>query len=144
MNMQTQIKRQIKAFSMQIKKVKLIKLIRTHKSLVENFSFNMENKLTAIFLANNAFNKMSVGVFSDHHLLFSGSGTLGQLDFGNFVSSFLCNVKRLVCSFKIVKAFMEVQKTGFFRHFSSKRSRLFLLNFQWFHENLVKDGASQN
>ena len=72
--MQTQIKRQIKAFSMQINKVKLIKLIRTHKSLVENFSFNMENKLTGIFLANNAFNKMSVGVFSDHPMICSSVG----------------------------------------------------------------------
>lgn len=33
------------------KKVKLIKLIRTHKSLVENFIFNMQNKLTGIFFS---------------------------------------------------------------------------------------------
>lgn len=61
-----------------------------------------------IFLVNNVFNKMSVGVFFDYYLFFSGSGILGQLDFGNFVSFFFCNVKCLVCSFKIVKVFMEV------------------------------------
>lgn len=68
---------------------------------------------------------MSVSVSSVHHLLFSGSGTSGQLDLGNFVSYFLCNVKRLVCSFKIVKAFMGEPKTDFFISLPSDRVYLY-------------------
>lgn len=61
-------KTQINVYSLQIKKLKkLIKLIKTHESLVESFNVNIQNKITRnFFLANSAFNKILISSSGTH------------------------------------------------------------------------------